>query len=84
MDIFEIGGEIRKQRKKKGMRQADLAAKARVSRSMLVALETGKLPELGFGKICALLAALGQTLTIAPAKSRRPTLEDLRNDQDLE
>ncbi|WP_340152075.1 helix-turn-helix domain-containing protein [uncultured Sneathiella sp.] len=84
MDIFEIGTEIRKQRQQQGMRQVDLAAKARISRSILVALETGKLPELGFGKICALLAALGHTLTIAPAKSRRPTLEDLRNDQNLE
>ena len=72
MDIFEIGTEIRKQRQQQGMRQVDLAAKARISRSILVALETGKLPELGFGKICALLAALGHTL------------EDLRNDQNLE
>jgi transcriptional regulator with XRE-family HTH domain len=84
MDIFQIGAEIRKQRKQQGMRQVDLAAKARISRSILIALETGKLPELGFGKICALLAALGHTLAIAPAKSRRPTLEDLRNDQNME
>lgn len=84
MDTFEIGETIRKMRKQQGMRQAELAEKAGIGRSTLVALEKGSMPELGFGKICALLAALGQTLTVAPVKSRRPTLDDLRNDQDLE
>mgnify|MGYP003111497469 CR=1 FL=1 len=84
MDIFEIGEIVRKHRKMLGMRQADLAVKARISRSTLVALENGSLPELGFGKICALMAVLGQTLTVVPAKARRPTLEDLRREQELE
>ncbi|RCK37255.1 helix-turn-helix domain-containing protein [Thalassospira xiamenensis] len=84
MDIFDIGEKIRQQRKSLGLRQAALASKAGISRSTLVALENGNLPELGFGKICALLAALGLDLSITPARAKRPTLDDLRNDQDLE
>jgi transcriptional regulator with XRE-family HTH domain len=84
MDIFDIGETIRLHRKSLGLRQAALASKAGIARSTLVALENGKLPELGFGKICALLAALGLDLSIAPARAKRPTLDDLRNDQDLE
>ncbi|RCK43220.1 helix-turn-helix domain-containing protein [Thalassospira profundimaris] len=84
MDIFDIGELIRQHRKSRGMRQAALASKAGIARSTLVALENGSLPELGFGKICSLLAVLELDITIAPARARRPTLEDLRNDPDME
>tara|TARA_R110001583_G_scaffold191571_1_gene357101 strand:+ start:12565 stop:12819 length:255 start_codon:yes stop_codon:yes gene_type:complete len=84
MDIFDLGRTIKSIRKQKQMLQADLAAKAGISRSTLIALEKGSLPELGVVKLCAVLAALDQTLTIGPASFRRPTLDDLRHDQDME
>tara|TARA_R110000751_G_scaffold138868_3_gene242635 strand:- start:8772 stop:9077 length:306 start_codon:yes stop_codon:yes gene_type:complete len=84
MDIYDIGETIRNHRRAKGMRQVDLAAAAGVSRSTLNALENGKLHELGIRKIGTLLAILGLRLTTEAGTPRRPTLEDLIREQELE
>ncbi|MBX2830180.1 MAG: helix-turn-helix domain-containing protein [Rhodospirillales bacterium] len=84
MDIYDIGETIRNHRRAKRIRQVDLAAKAGVSRSTLVALENGKLHELGIRKIEKLLAILDLRLTTEAATARRPTLEDLVREQELE
>jgi len=88
LDLPSIGAEISARRKTVKVSQAALARQARVSRATLDALENGRVGELGFSKINRLLAALGLELTLQPASSQRPTLDQLlqedRNDQDLD
>ena len=68
--------------------QAALSRKAGVSRATLDALENGRTGELGFSKITKLLAALGLELKLQDAGSRRPTLDELmqedRDDKSLD
>lgn len=47
------------------------------------ALDNARLPELGYGKIARLLAALGLELRLAEAGQRRPTLEDLLKERTI-
>jgi transcriptional regulator with XRE-family HTH domain len=83
-----IGQRIAERRKKLRLTQAELARKAGISRATLDALENARIGELGFSKLAKLLAALGLELKLEPAGSRRPTLEELleedRNDQGLD
>ena len=50
--------------------------------STLDALENGRAPELGFGKISRILASIGLTLKVTEANFGRPTLEDLIAESD--
>lgn len=77
LDLPSLGPEIAKRRKAMGLRQSDLADKARVSRATVEALENGRLGELGFAKLMRILAAVGLGLTLGDATKRRPTLEEL-------
>ena len=86
--LFSIGEQIASRRRTLGFSQAALAKEARVGHSTLDALENGRLGELGLSKIIRLLSALGLELKIQEAAGRRPTLEDLmeenRDDQSLD
>jgi transcriptional regulator with XRE-family HTH domain len=88
LDLISIGGRIAEQRKSLKLSQAALARKAGVSRATLDALENGRAGELGYSKVARLLAALGLELTLQPASSQRPTLDELmqedRDDQGLD
>lgn len=82
LDIATLGALIAKHRTDRRLTQAALAARARIGRSTLDALENGRLAELGFGKVSRVLAALGLTLKITESNHGRPTLDDLRDDAD--
>jgi transcriptional regulator with XRE-family HTH domain len=88
LDLISIGEQIAERRKTLKLSQAALSRKAGISRATLDALENGRARELGFSKIARLLAALGLELTLQTASSRRPTLDELlqenRNDQSLD
>jgi transcriptional regulator with XRE-family HTH domain len=89
LTLSSIGAEIAARRKAQGLSQAALASKAAVGHSTLDALENGRLGELGFSKIIEILSALGMELKLQEASSRRPTLDELmeeenRNDQGLD
>jgi HTH-type transcriptional regulator / antitoxin HipB len=62
--------------------------KASIGRSTLDALENGRIGELGFSKITKILSALGMELKLQEMGSRRPTLDELmqedRDDQGLD
>ncbi|MGV9006064.1 MAG: helix-turn-helix domain-containing protein [Brevundimonas sp.] len=81
-DLWEIGALIASRRKALKLTQKALADRARVGRTTLDALENGRAGELGFTKVARILTALGIGLRIVEAPGRRPTLEDLRNDDD--
>lgn len=86
--LSSIGEQIASRRRALGLSQAALARQAKVGHSTLDALENGRLGELGFSKIIRLLSGLGLELKIQEATGRRPTLDDLmeedRDDQSLD
>jgi transcriptional regulator with XRE-family HTH domain len=88
LQITSIGSEIALKRKSAGLSQSELANIAGVSRATLDALENGRSGELGYSKITKLLAALGLELKIQETGTRRPTLDELleeeRDDQGLD
>jgi transcriptional regulator with XRE-family HTH domain len=88
LTLFSIGEQIAVKRKTLGLSQAVLAKQAKIGHSTLDALENGRLGELGLAKIVRLLSTLGLELKIQEAAGRRPTLDELmeenRDDQDLD
>lgn len=88
LDLTSIGQEIAGRRKQLKLSQAALARNAGISRATLEALENGRARELGFAKLTKLLAALGLELKLQAARSHRPTLDELlqedRDDQSLD
>jgi transcriptional regulator with XRE-family HTH domain len=88
LTLSSIGEQIAAKRKVLGLSQAALAKKASVGHSTLDALENSRLAELGFTKITKILSVLGMEVKIQETSSRRPTLEELmeeeRNDKGLD
>ena len=83
LTLSSIGKQIAVRRKTLGLSQAALAKQAKVGHSTLDALENGRLRELGLSKIIKLLSVLGMDLKIQETSRRRPTLEELmEEDQD--
>jgi transcriptional regulator with XRE-family HTH domain len=80
LPLSSIGSEIASKRKSARLSQSELAKTAGVSRATLDALENGRMGELGYTKIAKLLAALGLELKLQETGSRRPTLEELLNE----
>jgi transcriptional regulator with XRE-family HTH domain len=83
-----LAEQIASKRKSLGLSQAALAKKADVGHSTLDALENNRLGELGFNRITRILSALGMELNLQASSSRRPTLDELmeeeRDDQGLD
>jgi transcriptional regulator with XRE-family HTH domain len=88
LTLSSISEQIAVRRKTLGLSQAVLARQAKVGHSTLDALENGRLGELGLSKIIKLLVVLGLELKIQETAGRRPTLEELmeedRDDQGLD
>ena len=64
-----------------GLTQSALAGRAKVARSTLDALENARLGELGFTRITNILSALGLELKVQEASTRRPTLDELLEEE---
>ena len=75
--LSSIGEQIARKRKARGLSQRALAMKAKVGLSTLDALENARLGELGFTKVTNILSALGMELMLQEASVRRPTLDEL-------
>ena len=80
--LASIGGRIAEARKNHHISQAVLAKDAGVGHSTLDALENGRLGELGTSKIIRILSALGLELQIHETVDRRPTLDQILNEQE--
>lgn len=81
LQLSSIGEQIAKRRKALGLSQPTLAKKAKVGLSTLDALENARLGELGFAKITNILSALGLELKLQEASARRPTLDELMEEE---
>jgi transcriptional regulator with XRE-family HTH domain len=78
--LFDVADAIAAKRKTLRLTQAELAKRAGLGLSTLDALENHRLGELGFSRIAKILAVLELELRLAPNASRRPTLDDLRDE----
>jgi transcriptional regulator with XRE-family HTH domain len=73
MRLQELGNEIRKARQAQGLTQAELAARAGLSRETLNLLENGLVRELGARKVLNVLNTLGLEIAVLhDARPRRP------------
>ena len=79
--LATLGEQIAIRRKAMGLTQRALAQKARVGLSTLAALENARLGELGFTRITNILSALGLELKMQEANARRPTLDELLEEE---
>lgn len=66
MDLASLGRLIAARRCAQGVTLAALASAAGVGRSTLAALESGRMPELGFNKVARICAAAGIVLQTRP------------------
>lgn len=80
LELLSIGKQIAERRTSLKWTQLELSGRAKVSRATLDALENGRLGELGFSKLSKILAALGLELNLEEAALRRPTLDELREE----
>jgi transcriptional regulator with XRE-family HTH domain len=74
MNLSSVGSLIAQQRRAKGLTLTALASSAGVGRSTLAALESGKLPELGFVKVARLCDAVGLVLEARPFELDTPLM----------
>lgn len=72
MDLISLGRLIAARRCARGLTLVALASAAGVGRSTLAALESGKLPELGFNKVARICAAAGIVIETCPPLSDQP------------
>ena len=64
MELASVGALVAARRRALGLTLAELAARAGVGRSTLAALESGKLPELGFRRVARICAAVGLVVDV--------------------
>lgn len=64
MELASVGALVAARRRAQGLTLAELAGRAGVGRSTLAALESGKLPELGFGRVARICAAVGLVVDV--------------------
>jgi transcriptional regulator with XRE-family HTH domain len=74
MDLTSVGELIAHQRRARGLTLLELAASAAIGRSTLAALESGKLPELGFAKVVRICAAVGLLVEVRPTELDAPLM----------
>lgn len=75
--LFIIGNEIKTERKRRKITQAQLAKTLGMSRTTIGQIEAGTVQEIGVRKLMRLLEYLGMELRVRPAGAP-PTLDELR------
>lgn len=76
MDLHQIAARITELRAEQRLSQAQLAARAKISRQTLSALEGARKPEIGFATLTRVLDALGLELTLI-GDERLPTRDEV-------
>jgi len=79
-DLIEIGRVVRQRRRDRKLTREQLAAACGVSRARIELLENGRLGEIGFRNLSKILNAVGMDLRLTELNRRRPTLEDLQDE----
>jgi transcriptional regulator with XRE-family HTH domain len=77
MTLTEVGIEVARARRARGLSQSDLARASALSRQTISALERGAIPDIGVRKLIRILEALDLDFLLRPA-GHSVTLDDLR------
>lgn len=72
MNMLAVGRLVAERRRSQGLTLQELATDAHVGRSTLAAFESGKLMELGYGKVARICDAVGLVLEARPLTLERP------------
>ena len=75
--LFEIGDNIRKERKLRKLSQEKMARDLAMSRATISQIESGTVQEIGVRKLMRILDYLGLELRVRPSGAP-PTLDELR------
>ena len=78
--LFEIGEEIRKERKHRKISQEKIAKDLGMSRTTIRQIESGTVQEIGVRKLIRILDYLDLELRVRPAGAP-PTMEELRGEK---
>jgi transcriptional regulator with XRE-family HTH domain len=78
--LFEIGEEIRKERKRRKISQDKMAKDLEMSRATISQIESGTVQEIGVRKLIRILEYLNLELRVRPSGAP-PTLDELRGDK---
>lgn len=78
--LFDIGEEIRKERKRLKISQEKMAMDLEMSRSTISQIESGTVQEIGVRKLIRILEYLRLELRVRPA-GVPPTLDELRGEK---
>lgn len=78
--LFDIGQQIRAERKRRRLSQADLAKLLRMSRTTISQIENGTVQDIGVRKLIRILEVLGLELRVRGAGAP-PTLDELREEE---
>ena len=79
--LYEIGQNIRTERKRRKLTQGQLADLLGMSRATISQIENGTVQDIGFRKVLRILEVLGLELKVRPAGSP-PTLDELQQESD--
>ena len=77
--LFDIGQQIRAERKRRKLTQAGLASLLGMSRSTISQIESGTVQDVGVRKLIRILDILGLELRVRCAGAP-PTLDELREE----
>jgi transcriptional regulator with XRE-family HTH domain len=78
--LFEIGEEIRKERKRRKISQEKMAKDLAMSRATISQIESGTVQEIGVRKLIRILEYLDLELRVRLAGAP-PTLDELRGEK---
>ena len=78
--LFDIGQQIRAERKRRRLSQADLAKLLKMSRTTISQIESGTVQDIGVRKLIRILEVLGLELRVRSAGAP-PTLDELREEE---
>ena len=77
--LFAIGQQIRSERKRRKLSQANLAKLLNMSRTTISQIESGTVQDVGVRKVIRILEVLGLELQVRNAGAP-PTLDELREE----
>lgn len=78
--LFDIGEEIRKERKRRKISQEKMATDLAMSRTTISQIESGTVQEIGVRKLIRILEYLDLEIRVRPA-GMPPTLDELRGER---
>ena len=84
LDLTSLGAQIKQTRRSLKLTRDELAKRAGVSRARIEALENARAADIGFKNLLRVMNAIGLDLRVTTLNRQRPTLEDLRAEEEQE